>query len=197
MIFTFNERRGLPGGSGVKTLPANVGDVGSIPGSGRSLGGGNCNPLQYSCLEKSHGQRNLVGYIVYVGTKESDTTEMSNSEMIHSLVSSWKQGSLRNSAPNFSLWSWTHCQICVLVAPTIKKKKRETHSHCWYVTGKMGRQTVLSCMAGVRIKWDGAVKASIQHNAWRVQVFDAWDLLFLIILKSLLSRLLLLLGCKD
>ena len=37
----------------VKHLPSNVGDLGSIPGSGRSLGGGNGNPLQYSCLENS------------------------------------------------------------------------------------------------------------------------------------------------
>ena len=42
---------GLPGGSVVKNPPANVGDVGLIPGSGRSPGGGNGNPLQYSCLE--------------------------------------------------------------------------------------------------------------------------------------------------
>ena len=35
----------------VKNLPANEGDVGLIPGSGRSLGGGNGNPLQYSCLK--------------------------------------------------------------------------------------------------------------------------------------------------
>ena len=38
---------------GVKNLPANSGDirdVGSIPGSGRSPGGGHGNPLQYSCL---------------------------------------------------------------------------------------------------------------------------------------------------
>ena len=41
---------GFPGGSVVKNLPANAGDVGSIPGSGRSVGGGNDNPLQYSCL---------------------------------------------------------------------------------------------------------------------------------------------------
>ena len=40
----------------VKNLPANVGDardMGSIPGSGRSPGGGNGNPLQYSCLENA------------------------------------------------------------------------------------------------------------------------------------------------
>ena len=37
----------------VKNLPANTGDVGLIPESGRSLGVGNSNPLQYSCLENS------------------------------------------------------------------------------------------------------------------------------------------------
>ena len=35
----------------VKNLPANAGDPGLIPGSGRSRGGGNGYPLQYSCLE--------------------------------------------------------------------------------------------------------------------------------------------------
>ena len=35
----------------VKNLPANTGDVGSIPGWGRSPGEGNGNPLRYSCLE--------------------------------------------------------------------------------------------------------------------------------------------------
>ena len=41
---------GFPGGSVVKNLPSSAGDAGSIPGSGRSPGGGNGNPLQYSCL---------------------------------------------------------------------------------------------------------------------------------------------------
>ena len=48
------ENRGFLGGSVVKNLPANagdMGDVGSKPGLRRSLGGGNGNPLQYSCLE--------------------------------------------------------------------------------------------------------------------------------------------------
>ena len=43
--------RGFPGGSVVKNPPANAGDAGLIPGSGRSPGGGHGNPLQYSCLE--------------------------------------------------------------------------------------------------------------------------------------------------
>ena len=41
---------GFPGGSGVKNWPASAGDLGSIPGSGVSLGEGNGNPLQSSCL---------------------------------------------------------------------------------------------------------------------------------------------------
>ena len=41
----------FPGGSVVKNPPANQGDTGWIPGSGRSPGEGNGNPLQYSCWE--------------------------------------------------------------------------------------------------------------------------------------------------
>ena len=51
-----NVNLGLPHGSAVKNLPANAGDAGytgSIPGSGRSPGGEDSNPLQYSCLETS------------------------------------------------------------------------------------------------------------------------------------------------
>ena len=46
--------QGFPGGSVVKNPPANsdtTGDTGSIPRWGRPPGGGNSNPLQYSCLE--------------------------------------------------------------------------------------------------------------------------------------------------
>ena len=42
---------GFPGGADGKELACNGGDPGSIPGSGRSTGGGHGNPLQYSCLE--------------------------------------------------------------------------------------------------------------------------------------------------
>ena len=61
----------------VRIPPANVGDIreaGSIPGLGRSSGGGHGNPLQYSCLENPHGQRSLEGYSPQ-GHKKSDTTE--------------------------------------------------------------------------------------------------------------------------
>ena len=42
---------GFPGGSEVKASASNTGDMGLIPGLGRSPGEGNGNPLQYSCLE--------------------------------------------------------------------------------------------------------------------------------------------------
>ena len=64
------------GGSEVKNPPANAGDArdaGSILGLGRSFGGGNGNPLQYSCLGKSLGQRSLAGYSPW-GHKELDMT---------------------------------------------------------------------------------------------------------------------------
>ena len=56
IIITFdasNLNLGFPGGSVVKNPPTNAEDMGSIPGSGRSPGDENGNPLQYSCLDNS------------------------------------------------------------------------------------------------------------------------------------------------
>ena len=64
----------FPGGSDGKESTCNAGDLGSIPGSGRSPGEGHGNPLQYSCLENPHGQRNLAGYGPW-GHKELDRIE--------------------------------------------------------------------------------------------------------------------------
>ena len=50
------------GGADSKDSAWNAGDLGSIPGLGRSPGGGHGNPLQDSCLENPHGQRSLAGY---------------------------------------------------------------------------------------------------------------------------------------
>ena len=79
MIFTtrMSKRlliKGFLDGSIGKESACNVRDLGSIPGLGRSFGGGHVNPLQYSCLENPHGQRSLVGYSP-LGCKESDMIE--------------------------------------------------------------------------------------------------------------------------
>ena len=65
---------GSPGGSDSKESTLNAGDLGLIPGLGRSPGGAHGNPVQYSCLENSRGQRSLAGCCPW-GHKESDTTE--------------------------------------------------------------------------------------------------------------------------
>ena len=61
----------------VKNPPAkagDAGDAGSIPGLGRSPGGGNGNPLQYSCLEKTPWTEEAGG-LQSMGLQELDTTE--------------------------------------------------------------------------------------------------------------------------
>ena len=75
---------GFPGGSAKKNLPANARDAGSIPGSGRSPGEGNENPLQSSCLENPM-DRGAWWATVHEFAKESVMTEGLNN--------------------NFSLWA--------------------------------------------------------------------------------------------
>ena len=65
---------GFPGGSDGKKSTCNAEDLGSIPGLGRSAGGGHGNPLWHSCLESPRGQNSLVDYRPW-GCKESDMTE--------------------------------------------------------------------------------------------------------------------------
>ena len=72
--FLLVEMKGFPGGSVIKNLPASVGDNSSIPGSERSPGERNANPLQYSCLENPM-DRGAWGATVHEAGKELDTTE--------------------------------------------------------------------------------------------------------------------------
>ena len=65
---------GFPGGLVIKNPPANAGDMGLIPGLGRSPRGGDGDPILVFLPGKYHGQRSLVGYSPR-GCKESDMTE--------------------------------------------------------------------------------------------------------------------------
>ena len=65
---------GFPDGSDGKESSCSAGDLGSIPRSGRSPGGGHGNPLQCSRSENPHGQRSLAGYSPW-GHQELDMTE--------------------------------------------------------------------------------------------------------------------------
>ena len=63
----------------VKNLAANIGDAGSIPGSGKSSGGGDGNLLPVLLPGKFHGPRSLVGYSPW-DRKESNTPEQLNTQ---------------------------------------------------------------------------------------------------------------------
>ena len=96
--FCQNVSEGFFDGLDGKESACNVGDLGSIPGLGRSPGGGHGNSLQYSCLEKPQGQRSLVGYNPW-GRKELDMTERLStahnmSEGIHESHASSSRSSL-------------------------------------------------------------------------------------------------------
>ena len=60
--------RASPGGLVSEESACNVGDLSSVPGLGRPPREGHGNPLQYSCLEKLHGQKSLMGCMQSVGS---------------------------------------------------------------------------------------------------------------------------------
>ena len=101
---------GFPGGSAVKTPPANGGDVGnpgSIPYLGRSLGEGNGYPLQYSCLENPIDRR---AWQATVHGVTKSWTRLSNWACTHVLkvksrVVVWVQNGCKGKSHS-PLWSW-------------------------------------------------------------------------------------------
>ena len=82
-----------------------------MPGLGSSPGVGNGNPLQYSCLGKSHEQRSLVGYSPW-GCKESDMTEcLSTSTHVsrRSLSKSTQRDRVEREVEGDSGWGGSTC----------------------------------------------------------------------------------------
>ena len=101
----------LPGGSDGKASACNAGDPGLIPGSGRSPGEGNGNPLQYSCLENSMDVRSPVGYSPW-GSKESDTTKRLHFHWILEKARNSRKTSASASLTTLkplTVWITTHC----------------------------------------------------------------------------------------
>ena len=79
----------IPGCSDGKECICNAGDLGSIPGSGRSLGEGNGNPTPVFLPGEFHGQRSLVDYSPW-GHKESDMTERLTLDINQRLAAIWR-----------------------------------------------------------------------------------------------------------
>ena len=78
--------RGFPGGSDGKESTCNVGDLGLIPGLGRSPGGGHSNPLQYSCLENLHEQRSLAAAVHRVAKSRTGVRGWAGTQPINNVV---------------------------------------------------------------------------------------------------------------
>ena len=89
---------GFPGGSLVKNTPVNAGDLGSIPGSGRSLGEGNGNPLKYSCLE------NPMDRGAWWATVTRSQTWLSDWSCMHACITSYKY--VKSATPMNTVINW-------------------------------------------------------------------------------------------
>ena len=160
----------------VKNLPANAGnlsDMGSISGSGRSPGGGNGNPHQYSCLENpmDRGGASSSPW----GLKESDTTE----HLSTPLNSVWRLqiGAWVGEGKMGSFWCFFHifAVFCYQTDNSLLLK--------WFfistlqVFYKFGN---LSCLLGLFIKWicelEGIlIRFSHVQGAWGVHVPENVD----------------------
>ena len=93
--------QGFPSGSEGKESACHAGDLGSVPGSGRSSGEGNVYPLQYSFLENSMNWRVLRA--TFHGVSELDTTE----QLTHSLhFSTGKALASHNSRKSKDKWPY-------------------------------------------------------------------------------------------
>ena len=93
-LYATNNHEGLPGGSDGKESTCKVGDLGSIPGLGRSLGKGNSwkrewPPTPVFLPGEVHGQRSLAGYSPW-GLKELDMTERLSLRNHHWILSMCK-----------------------------------------------------------------------------------------------------------
>ena len=84
-VYHIYKHEGFPGVSYVKESSCNAGDLGLIPGLGRSPGEGTGNPLQYSCLESSMN-KGAWRATVHMGYQESDMTEETEYECIYIIL---------------------------------------------------------------------------------------------------------------
>ena len=107
---------GFPGGSVVKNLPTNAGDMGLIPGSGRYPRGGNGNPLQYSCLRTPTDRRAWCAAVH--GVAELDTIACNRNSCflfikeLSQLGGIFYQKMLCSLAPSVLLPKALLCPIC-------------------------------------------------------------------------------------
>ena len=95
----------FPGGSDSEESACNEGDLGSIPGLGRSPGEGNGNPLQVFLPGESNGQRSLVGYSPWGRTEWDRTEQLTHTHRELRSHKSWSVAKKKSFGPYGSeLW---------------------------------------------------------------------------------------------
>ena len=118
--------RGFPDGSVLKNPPGNAGDVGLIPGSGRSPVGGYGNTLQYSCHVQFHGQRSLAWQAPRVSHDWATNHPCMSKSMFRSgnmaIPITGHELMLRGTASQpSSLWSW----YCIMTSAPLGLPRRK------------------------------------------------------------------------
>ena len=130
---------GFPRGTGGKKSTYNAGDLrdtGSMPGSGRSPGGGNGNPLQHSCL-KNPMDRGVWKSIVHGACNESDMTEQL---ITHMPVLSRNKSEREIFLRNICMFPWVTLSLLKgKKKPTLRRKviiiqKVNDYLNCYYIT---------------------------------------------------------------
>ena len=139
---------GFPCGSAVKNLPASTGcarDTGSIPGSGISLGGGNGNPFQYSCLGNPmdrgawwatvhEAAKSWTRLRVCAHTHTLEVQDQCGSRLVFSAASSWLADSCPLQVPSRCETAVSSHHLCSALAhpwsqcvPTSSSSKDSSH----------------------------------------------------------------------
>ena len=111
---------GFPGGSDGKASACNVGDPGSIPGSGRSSEDGNGNPLQYPCLENPMDGRALYATVHGVSKSQTQLSDFTHTVLtVQADIPSWRKKIMK--------WSRKLEKLC------IRSRRRK---HCRDAVGR-------------------------------------------------------------
>ena len=150
----------LWGGSVVKKLPASAGDAGSITGLGRSPGGGNSSPLQYSCLENPRDRRawQAIGYVVAESWTQlcSWAGEGNGTPLQYSCLENPKDGGAWWAAVHGVVKSWTRLSDFIFTFHFhALEKAMATHSSvlAWRIPGT-GEPGGLLSMGSHRVRHD-------------------------------------------
>ena len=146
---------GFPGGSDCKESTCNAGDLGSIPGLGRSPGGGHGTILQYSCLENPHGRRSLQAIVLWLAKSR---TQLSNWAHTHHMAQQFHAEDIPQNLTELkqNLYRNLHSSI---IHSSQKGKTNQTFIS-WFVD----KQNVIHPFNGILLSYRKEWRNDLCHN---------------------------------